>query len=213
VEVPSSIVFWGDANLGAAGFGWLQRDHPQLVAPFHLASVLPTLLIQPQILRRRPSPHPDLPADVSQMQPSKYAEREGRLAAAGREKYRGTARIALDVLYFPWDQSREANQESIDKLKECFEKGQCDRVTRNHVPAVIDQSELYKAMRTSNVSATRLLNNRDGSHPNLTFPVRYQLRCLYRRQRIQAAREVVPLRERWWTVDLYLTGLRDREVQ
>jgi len=144
------------------------------------------------------------------MQPSRYADREGRLAAEGREKYRGTARIALDVLYFPWDQPREASQKSLNKLKECFQKGQCDRVTRNHIPAVIDQSDLHEVLRCSNISAKRLLNNEGGPHPELTFPVGFQLRCLHGRQRIQAAREVLPPRERWWTVDLYLAGLRNR---
>ena len=156
------------------------------------------------------SPRPSLLPDVNQMQPSRFADREEKLAAEGRGKYKGTARVPLEVLHFPWAQPREPNQKSVDTLKRCFEKGQCDRVTRNHVPAVIDQSDLDEVLRSSNASAKRLLNNEGSPHPKLTFPAGYQLCCLHGRQRIQAAREVLPPRERWWTVDLYLAGMCNR---
>jgi hypothetical protein len=51
------------------------------------------------------------------MPPSRFADREERLAAEGREKYLGTARIRLEVLHFPWNQPRELNQEALDRLK------------------------------------------------------------------------------------------------
>ena len=92
---------------------------------------------------------------------SRFADREERLATEGREKYRGTARIRLEVLHFPRGEPRELDRKNIEKLKKCFEKGQCDRVTRNHIPAVIDQSQLAEVLRDSSVSAERLLNNDD----------------------------------------------------
>ncbi|KAH6675939.1 hypothetical protein B0J14DRAFT_375132 [Halenospora varia] len=140
---------------------------------------------------------------MRQMPSSRFANREERLAAEGREKYRGTARISLEVLHFPRNEPWELDQENIERLKKCFEKGQCDRVLRNHIPAVIDQSQLDATLRDSNVSAKRLLNNQD-PHPLLEFPVGFQLHCLHGRHRIQAAREAFAPRQRWWTVDLYL---------
>ncbi|KAH6703055.1 hypothetical protein BKA61DRAFT_660971 [Leptodontidium sp. MPI-SDFR-AT-0119] len=105
---------------------------------------------------------------------SRFADREERLATEGREKYRGTARIRLEALHFPRGEPWELDRKNIEKLKKCFEKGQCDRVTRNHIPAVIDQSQLTQALNDSSVSAERLLNNHDSPHPTLKFPAGFQ---------------------------------------
>ncbi|KAH7330033.1 hypothetical protein BKA65DRAFT_404486, partial [Rhexocercosporidium sp. MPI-PUGE-AT-0058] len=135
--------------------------------------------------------------------PSRFADREERLATEGREKYQGTARIRLEVLHFPQNEPRELDQKNVERLKGYFEKGQCHRVGRNHIPAVIDQAQLSEALRDSKVSAKTLLNNTD-PHPELKFPVGSQLHCLHGRHRIQAARESLKPRDSWWTVDLYL---------
>ena len=156
-------------------------------------------------------PSPLLKALPTSLKPYKmlksgFADREERLATEGRLKYRGTARIGLEVLHFKWNEPREPNEKSLEKLKNCFEKGQCDRLTRNHIPAVIDQSHLDDVLQASKVSAERLLTNTD-PHPELKFPAGYQLRCLHGRHRVLAAREVLPPQERWWTVDIYLAGM------
>ncbi|ELR03573.1 hypothetical protein GMDG_06231 [Pseudogymnoascus destructans 20631-21] len=143
------------------------------------------------------------------MLPSRYACREERLATEGRLKYRGTARVGLEVLHFTWNEPREPNQKSLDKLKKCFEKGQCDRVSRNHIPVVIDQSQLDDVLHASQVSAEMLLTNGTDPHPELQFPSGFQLRCLHGRHRVLAAREVLPPQERWWTVDIYLADIDD----
>jgi hypothetical protein len=137
--------------------------------------------------------------------PSRFADREERLATEGREKYQGTAQIRLEVLHFPQNEPRELDQKNLERLKGYFEKGQIDRVERNHVPAVIDQSQLSEVLRDSKVSAKTLLNNTD-PHPVLKFPVGSELHCLHGRHRIEAARQVLEPRESWWTVDLYLAG-------
>ncbi|PVH68124.1 hypothetical protein DL98DRAFT_475067, partial [Cadophora sp. DSE1049] len=137
--------------------------------------------------------------------PSRFADREERLATEGREKYQGTARIRLDVLHFPQNEPRELDQKNLERLKGYFKNGQCHRAERNHIPAVIDQAQLSEVLRDSKVSAKTLLNNTD-PHPMLKFPVGSQLHCLHGRHRIQAAREVLKPRESWWTVDLYLAG-------
>jgi hypothetical protein len=111
------------------------------------------------------------------MLPSRFADREERLAAKGREKYRGTACIRLEVLHFPQNEPRDLDQKNLEDLKECFEKGQCDQVMRNHIPAVTDQSQLDEVLQDSKISAKRLLNNTD-PHPELKFPVVSQLHWL-----------------------------------
>ena len=137
--------------------------------------------------------------------PSRFADREERLATEGREKYQGTARIKLEVLHFPQNEPRELDRKNVERLKGYFKKGQCHRVGRNHIPAVIDQSQLSEVLRDSNVSVKTLLSNTD-PHPMLRFPAGSQLQCLHGRHRIQAAREFLTPRESWWTVDLYLSG-------
>ena len=91
----------------------------------------------------------------------RFAVREERLASEGRLKYRGTACIRLEFLHFPWNEPREPNQKN---LKKCCEKGQCDRLMQNHIPAVID------VLQASKVEAERLLTNTKNPHPELRFP-------------------------------------------
>ena len=134
-----------------------------------------------------------------------FADQEEKLATEGRQKYRGTARIWLEALHFPRDESRHLDLKKVERLKACFKNGQCDRILRNHIPAVIDQPQLDTVLRDSSVSAENLLSNKD-PHPFLKFPQGYQLHCLHGRHRIEAAREALTPRDRWWTVDLYLAG-------
>lgn len=73
-----------------------------------------------------------------------------RLEGERRLKYKGTACISLDVLYFRWDQLCKADKKHIQKLERCFEKEGCHRLPfRNHVAAIINRSSLDAAMRKS----------------------------------------------------------------
>jgi hypothetical protein len=55
------------------------------------------------------------------------------------------------------------------------------------------------------VSQRSLLTNDPTRLPDLKFATG-QLRALHGRHRVQAAAEVLPPADRWWTVDLYLDG-------
>ena len=55
--------------------------------------------------------------------PSRFADREERLATEGREKYQGTARIKLEVLHFPQNEPRELDRKNVERLKGYFKKG------------------------------------------------------------------------------------------
>lgn len=144
------------------------------------------------------------------MRQSRAQREERRLEGERALKFKGTARISLDVLYFRRDQSRELNPKQVGRLKECFQKEGCHRLqVCRHIPAIIDQQCLDSAMRKSGVSAGRLLSEASEipDYPRLLFPSDAQLECLHGRHRVQAAKEVLSTSDKWWTVDLYLSDL------
>jgi hypothetical protein len=142
------------------------------------------------------------------MQQSQVQIEDSRLEGERRLKYKGTARISLDVLYFRQDQPRESNKRHVDFLVDCFQKEGCHRLPFcNHVPAIIDQRSLDGAMLRLGKSASELLTNGEvPDYPLLEFPVGFQLECLHGRHRIEAGREFLDPGDDWWTVDLYLSG-------
>ena len=58
------------------------------------------------------------------MQNARFLEHERRFAAERRIKYRGTASVNLEVLYFIY----EKDEENIARLKNFFRKNSCDRL-------------------------------------------------------------------------------------
>jgi hypothetical protein len=129
------------------------------------------------------------------------------LEAERRVKYKGTARIKLELLYFRQDESRELDRKHVEYLKQCFQKEGCRPLeVPHHIPAVIDQEQLDAAILASGISARDLLSNPPDGYPELVFPNKFQLECLHGRHRIQAAREFLSPRNKWWAVDLYLAG-------
>lgn len=147
------------------------------------------------------------------MRGSRFSEEELRLEKERYVKYQGTARVRLEVLDFQWNEPRELSRKNVERLKEIFQgdkmlHGNVRRLDpRNHIPAVIEQSDLNDAILTSEVSAERLLSNPDNNPPVLKFAAGYRLTCLHGQHRIQAAREVLPPTDAWWAVDLYLAGM------
>jgi hypothetical protein len=147
------------------------------------------------------------------MRRSRFSEQELRVEAERFVKYRGTARVRLEVLDFQWNEPRELSRKNVERLKEIFRGdkrlyGNIRRLDpRNHIPAVVEQSDLDDAILASEVSAERLLSNPDNDPPVLKFAEGYRLTCLHGRHRIQAAREILPPTDAWWTVDLYLAGI------
>ncbi|TVY13719.1 hypothetical protein LARI1_G009020, partial [Lachnellula arida] len=139
------------------------------------------------------------------MRGSRSIEQELRLEAERFVKYRGTARVRLEVLHFQWDELRETSRKNVERLKEVFRTDEIRRLEpRNHIPAVVNQSDLDNAIQASEISAETLLRNPDNDPPLLTFPAHHRLTCLHGRHRVQAARETLPPTDAWWTVDLYV---------
>ncbi|KFZ13857.1 hypothetical protein V501_03496 [Pseudogymnoascus sp. VKM F-4519 (FW-2642)] len=137
-----------------------------------------------------------------------------RLEGEKRLKFKGTAKISLDVLYFKQNQPRQLNLKHVEYLKECFQNEGCHRLPLcRHIPAKIDQWCLDATIKESGVSARQLLSTakRAGEttdYPRLIFPSDVQVECLHGRHRIEALKKSRLLPEdMWWTVDLYLSDL------
>lgn len=144
------------------------------------------------------------------MRQAQAREEEVRLEVEKRLKFKGTARIRLDQLCFPWNDAKELNKKNVDRLKAIYQQHGCRRLeVQHHVPAIIDAGPLDAAVAAAGISPTTLVSppTADG-YPELVFPNGYALECLHGRHRIHAGKEFLPARDKWWTVDLYLTGIK-----
>jgi hypothetical protein len=94
-------------------------------------------------------------------------------------------------------------------LKDTFKIEGCLRLEpRHYILALIDQKTLELAIKSSpGASAAALLDNLKELPPELKIALDYSLKCLYGRHRLQAIREILPLKDKWWIVDLYLAGI------
>lgn len=130
------------------------------------------------------------------------------LDAERRLKYRGSARISLENLIFCSSNGSKLDGKVVNHLKARFESDECFRLDkRNHIPAKIDQKVLDRALQLSNISTDALQSNGLNGYPRLTLPDGCRLVCLDGRHRLQAASEFFKFsKNRWWTVDLYLSG-------
>ena len=74
-------------------------------------------------------------------------------------------------------------------------------------------SDMYEAVRmfilhrTITFIALQAIVVASDGYPELAFPDGYQLECLHGKDRIQAAREFLSPRNKWWRVDLYPKGI------
>lgn len=142
------------------------------------------------------------------MHRSRCSQQELQLQAERSVKYRGTARVRLENLHFEWNEPRELSRKNVERLKEVFRLENVRRLEpRNHIPAVLDQANLDEALQASEILAEQLMTNPHNDPPVLKFRPHRRLTCLHGRHRIQAAREILPPTDAWWTVDLYLTGM------
>jgi hypothetical protein len=105
------------------------------------------------------------------MQRARFLEQERRQEAERSIKYRGTASIKLDVLHFPCEESREPDENNVERLRNLFRgEGGCRRLDlRNHIPAVISQPQLEAVIEASKTSAERLLEDGRDDYPELDF--------------------------------------------
>ncbi len=84
----------------------------------------------------------------------------------------------LQQLHFCWDGTGESDLKNVKRLKEALTKD-CRRLdARNHVPAVIDSTDLDNALGTSGLSLESLLRSgMAGDYLELTFQPGFRLEC------------------------------------
>ena len=130
--------------------------------------------------------------------------KDSKIYKERQQTYKGIARISLDVLYFQPDEHRNIDPKQVNFLKECFQKDRCRRLeSKNYIEATIDEGSLDAALRKAGVSNRELLEE----SPYLRFPRGFQLRCRHGQHRILAAREYLLPDDKWWTVELYTSGM------
>ncbi|KAF2458845.1 hypothetical protein BDY21DRAFT_283526 [Lineolata rhizophorae] len=138
---------------------------------------------------------------------------EARIFKEKASKFRGKARIMLEILHYAPESMREISRVNVGRLKDTFEKDGCYRLPpERHIPALIDISDLTRAIEYTghkDVSLDVLLDNPKELPPLLKFPPSTYIECLRGKHRIQAAKECQTLKppDKWWIVDLYLKDL------
>ena len=137
------------------------------------------------------------------MRHSRVKLEDSKLEEERRLKYRGSARLALEAIHL----SGELHFIHVERLKRIFRKDGCrPKHMGNHVLLLIDQPSLDVSLSISGLSSTALFQNTNNDYPELRLPSGHQIPCLHGKHRIQAGREFLSARERWWVADLYLAG-------
>ena len=137
------------------------------------------------------------------MRQNKARLEDSKFETERRRKHCGVARIALEAIHL----TENPGERRVEELKEIFRTEGCrPEHIANHVLLVIDQSTLEEAIRASGLSSAALLQSGHNAYHELRLPRGYQLRCLHGKHRIQAGREHLSARDKWWVADLYLSG-------
>lgn len=98
-------------------------------------------------------------------------------------KYKGTINIKLNVLHFPYEESKELDKNNVERLKNLFRnKSNCRKLNLwNYIPAVISQAQLTAVITAFRTSVARFLDDTYNSYSKLNFPFEYRLLCFHGR--------------------------------
>jgi hypothetical protein len=95
----------------------------------------------------------------------------------------------------------------VARLLEIFRREGCrPQPAQNHVLILIDQSCLDATLERSGVSSTALMTVTGDDYCVLQALDSTRLTCLNGHHRVQAAREFLSPREKWWIADFYSSG-------
>jgi hypothetical protein len=94
-------------------------------------------------------------------------------------------------------------------LKDKFTSEGCLRLEpRHHIPAIISQATLELAIQDSpGATEDALLSGCKKLPCELRIPDGVTIECLQGLHRVAAAQRLLPRRDWWWTIDLYLDGM------
>jgi len=131
-------------------------------------------------------------------------DRNDRVASIIKHKrVLGVVRADINALEFVG--GRQKDPKIVDNLKEHFQRARCRRfIPDNYIPVLITITELRKALRASGLNEQAFQTPaKDGSFFLKTAP-RQNLKCLEGRHRIEAAKQILPPGDHWWTFKLLL---------
>jgi hypothetical protein len=153
------------------------------------------------------------------MQQAQAHAEDLRLDTESRLICKGSALVRFE--YLKWNEYLKLNRlerpdpERVEHVKRIFQKEGCSQLqVGHHIPAVVDQHRLNVALEDARAkgrwktgalpSDSATIDTKDG-YPELEFPG--GIECLHGLHRIQAGKECLPPTEKWWIVDLYLSGI------
>ena len=154
------------------------------------------------------------------MQQAQANVEDSRLDTERRLIFKGSALVRFE--YLNWNEyikrneaKRRPDQDHVDRVKRVFRKAGCRPLESiHHIPVVVSQQQLDAALaearRRGRWKADALpsnyatINSQDG-YPELEFPG--GIECLHGLHRVQAGKEWLQPAEKWWIVDLYLSGI------
>ncbi|OAF59237.1 hypothetical protein VC83_04180 [Pseudogymnoascus destructans] len=127
---------------------------------------------------------------------------------------KGSALVKLESLNWEEHKTRQHDPKNVLRLKKVFEKEGCRSLkVGNHIPAIVDQHHLdtaienakqNKTWKTGILPSSYATIDSENRYPELDFPG--GIICLHGLHRIQAGKALRPA-EKWWIVDLYLSGI------
>ena len=134
---------------------------------------------------------------------SLLAALEKQFAESKDRNFLGTARVRLSQLSFP-DPIRPLDKKLILALERDFKAEGCLQHEREcSIPAIIDDSGFAHILVRLNINA-ETFKATSACHPDrFEFPDNFQLHCLHGLHRTHAAKKYLPVKDRWWLVDLY----------
>ncbi|ELR08409.1 hypothetical protein VC83_03556 [Pseudogymnoascus destructans] len=127
---------------------------------------------------------------------------------------KGSALVKLESLNWEEHKTCQHDPKNVLRLKKIFEKEGCRSLkVGNHIPAIVDQHHLdtaienakqNKTWKTGILPSSYAMIDSENGYPELEFPG--GIICLHGLHRIQAGKALRPA-EKWWIVDLYLSGI------
>ncbi|KAF4631824.1 hypothetical protein G7Y89_g6306 [Cudoniella acicularis] len=151
-----------------------------------------------------------------QVEEDRGGAREAAVHRRGAVKATLSRSALVKFEYLEWNEATERpDPEHVEHVKRIFRKERCrPLVVGHHMPAVVDRHRLDAALEgarrkgrwtTDGLPSSYATTDTQDGYLDFDFPG--GIECLHERHRIQAGREWLPPTEKWWVVDLYLSGI------
>ena len=110
-----------------------------------------------------------------------------------------------------WERgTRPLDPKNVARLVKIFNLEGCFRWESEHyVPALINPKALYKALTAANRTAEDLFAV---TEEPVSLELSDSLICLHKRHCLEAAKQYLETKDKWWVVDLYLNGMFSHDL-